>query len=247
MTNGLFFTLIIVFFFMLWLVGGGPTRPISFAGPFITPITNLGQTQSAYGPKVSGSITAGGSKISIGSKSAPEAGAVNAYASTAIPNTSAYAGKIFLSHYVSGTYSPDPSQEYLGLQVPNTTSQGVDISGWTVRSTVTGASARIPQGATLLTIGSVTIQDIILQPNSTAYVTTGMSPVNVSFERNACTNFLANQPHYAQCFADHSTEPGFFSGNWQIYLNKGERLWKNNSDTIELLDGNGKVVDSFSE
>ena len=240
MSDGMFFALIVGFFFVLWAVGGGPTRPISFAGPFITPITNVGQSQAGYGKKISGTGAVGGSSISIGSKSGPTTSTSN------IANTSPYTGKVILDHYVSGAPVPDPGQEYIGLQIPSAVTQGVDITGWTLRSTVTGNSAIIPQGATMLTIGRVTIAPIILQANNTAYITTGFSPVNVSYERNTCTGFLSIQSHYADCFAVRSIKPGFLSGNWQIYLNRGSRLWLNSHDTIELLDDGGRVVDSFS-
>ena len=45
----LFFLAMLVVFFVLWLAGGGPSKPISFAGPYITPITNVDQTQVGYG------------------------------------------------------------------------------------------------------------------------------------------------------------------------------------------------------
>ena len=240
MSDGMFFVGILGFFFVLWFIGGGPSRPISFAGPFITPITNAGQSQTGYGKKIAGSVSVGGSTISTGTQSGPST------STTKIPNTSPYTGKIFLDHYVNNAPVPDPSQEYLGLQVLNTVTQGIDITGWTIRSTVTGNSVSIPQGATMLTIGRVQIAPIILQASNIASITTGFSPVNVSYERNTCTNFLSIQSQYAECFAARSARPGFLSGNWQIYLNRGSRLWLNTGDTIELLDANGKVVDSFS-
>ena len=167
MGDGMFFAGIIGFFFILWLIGGGPTRPISFAGPFITPITNVGESQAGYGNKITGGVSIGGSSISVGTKSGPST------STTKISNTSPYTGKIFLDHYVSSDASPDPAQEYIGIRVLNTVSQGVDITGWTIHSTITGSSAVIPQGATMLTIGRVVIAPIILLANNTAYVTTG--------------------------------------------------------------------------
>ena len=48
-SDGLFFLGVIAFFFILWFATGGPTRPMSFAGPYITPITDVGTVSSGYG------------------------------------------------------------------------------------------------------------------------------------------------------------------------------------------------------
>jgi hypothetical protein len=229
MGDGLFFILGLIFFFILWMVSGGPTKPISFSGPFITPITNVGQTQSGYGPQVpGGTISAAG--VSVG----------------AIAKTSPYAGEVSLSHYVSGTGGTDPSQEYITMQTSVSNAQPVSISGWHLVSTASGMNVTIPDGVPILTLGTVTLQPILVQPNSTVTVTTGYSPVNVSYQENLCTNFLPNQQNYMGCFAAHSGDPSFLSGTWRVFLNKGVRIWKNNGETIELLDNSGKVVDSLS-
>ena len=44
---------IIIFFFILWVYSGGPAHPISFAGPYITPITDVGVSSTGYGNQVS--------------------------------------------------------------------------------------------------------------------------------------------------------------------------------------------------
>ena len=113
-------------------------KPISFAGPFITPITNVGQTQSGYGPALGGTISAEGSSV----VSVPEMGARLQEFRTLLHTPA----KVILTHSVSGTGSSDPSQEYLGLEVSDQTTQGINISWLEVVSTVTGASATIPQG-----------------------------------------------------------------------------------------------------
>ena len=240
MGDGLLFVIGIICFFILWVVGGGPSKPISFTGPFITPITNVGDTQNAYGSKipVGGSISAAGGSISVGEKSSASP--------TKIPNTSPYTGRVFLNHYVAGTGDPNPNHEYLSLQVAVGATQSINISGWSIVSTVTGVRALIPQGVQYLKLGTVVLQPIILPANTTATITTGFSPVNVSYEDNACSNFLSNQEQYAKCFAVHSNDSSFLSGTWRIYLNRSVRLWQNQRETIELLDQNGKVVDSFS-
>ena len=234
MSDGVFYTLVIVFFFLLWLASGGPTKPISFAGAFITPITNLGQTQSGYGPK-----------LTLNTKISAVGGSAGVSSSTGIPDTSPYAGDVVLTHSVSSD-GTDPAQEYIGLVVTDAEKQSVTISGWKLVSTVSGSSATIPQGVPTLKLGSVNLQPIVMTPGNQAYLTTGASPVNVSFEQNTCVNYISNAQNYTNCVTKNQSDSGFLTGTWRIYFDKSSRLWKDKGDTIELLDNSGKVVDSFS-
>jgi hypothetical protein len=255
MSDGLFFSLIILFFFVVWLAGGGPHRPISFAGPFITPITNTGETQNAYGPGLEGTLSAGG--VSVGTHapaaaapahtangtSAPSAVSTNT-GSDDIPNTSAYAGVVSLEHFVS-MGGANPQNEYVTLTVSAADTGSVMVTGWKLVSIKTGTQVTLPDGSTMLTLGSVSVSPIILQPGNTVTIITGYSPVNISYEENTCTNLLSNYSNYSHCFAEHASDKNFLTGNWQLYLNQPHTLWQK-SDTIELVDQNGKVVDSFS-
>ncbi len=238
MSDGLFFTLVVVFFFVLWVVSGGPSKPISFAGPFITPITNSNLTKTTSGSTIGSTISSDLNSSTSGGRSGTNA--------TGIPDTSSYSGHVVLTHYVSGLNSSNPEHEYLGLEVVGSAPESVDISGWTVKSTVSGASATIPLGVQMLQLGTVTLEPITLHQGDTAVITTGPSPVNVSFEQNGCSNYLTDALTYSQCFAAQNSDSNFLSGIWRIYLGKTYRLWKNSNDTIELLDGSGNVVDSFS-
>jgi hypothetical protein len=230
MGDGMLFLFGIIFFFILWVVSGGPTKPISFAGPFITPITNVGQTQSAYGPQVAlgGTLSAGGVSVGVEEK-----------------KTSPYANEVFLNHSINQLNS-NPNYEYLSLQVSGSNKQSVPISGWKLVSKTTGESAVIPQGVPLLTLGTVTLQPILLNPGATATITTGLSPVNVSYAENACINLLSDQQNYMGCVTGRRNDPNFIGNSWRIYLNKKVQIWKSSGDTIELLDSGGKVVDSYS-
>ena len=151
-----------------------------------------------------------------------------------------------LAHQVAGLSGTSPASEYLEIEVTSNSHSSIDVSGWKVVSTVTGASGTIPQGAQMLKLGPVSLQDIILKPGDKATITTGVSPVSVSFDQNTCANFLTQADAYNQCFANQSADANFLTGPWRIYLDKSARLWKNSGETIELIDSNGKIVDSFS-
>jgi hypothetical protein len=47
-TDALFVIMCIVFLFVAWVATGGPSRPISTAGPFITPVSRPGEESQGY-------------------------------------------------------------------------------------------------------------------------------------------------------------------------------------------------------
>ena len=243
MSDGLFFTVGLVFFFILWVASGGPTRPISFAGPFITPITNEGQTQIGYGPQLSlpetATISAVGGSVTAGERSATSS-------SSSITDTSPYAGQVILAHQVAGLSGTDPEKEYIEIELVSSAHSDVDISGWKVVSAVTGQGGEIPQGAQILKLGTISLQNIVLTPGAKATITTGASPVSVSFDENSCANYLSESSTYTQCVANESSSAGFLTGPWRIYLDETTRIWKNSDETVELVDSTGKIVDNFS-
>ncbi|MEK7602552.1 MAG: hypothetical protein AAB472_03640 [Patescibacteria group bacterium] len=47
-TDALFVVMCILFLFAAWVATGGPTRPVSTAGPYITPVTRSGEESQGY-------------------------------------------------------------------------------------------------------------------------------------------------------------------------------------------------------
>lgn len=232
-----FFLGVIAFFFILWLYTGGPTRPISYAGAYITPITGLGQTQVGYGPQIQikGIFNRGNVTIGSASSTAPQT-----------QNDSPYSSLVALAR-ATGTASA-PSG-YLQILVSSNAGKDVDITGWKIQSSATGASATIPTGALLLrTDAKNTQQEILLRPGDKADITSGTSPVGTSFEENKCIGYVltSKQSLYTPCLKQHANEGGFFTGTWYAYLNRSTSLWKPTSDSITVLDASGKTVGSFT-
>jgi hypothetical protein len=225
----LFFLGVMVFFFVLWLAGGGPTNPISFSGPFITPVTGIGQTQVGYGDTdwYKGGINVTGSLPSVRS---PEIrGSVQnieyqlgylqleskrqALFSTPSPKR----GTVTISG--GNTSSTNPDQEYIMLQASSSNTDPVTISGWKLTSIATDKTATIPRGTKLPTAGTLNpSEDIMLYPGERAYVITGESPIGGSFAENMCTGYLEqNQDFYPslgnRCPAPSDEFDKYFAGN----------------------------------
>ena len=61
-----------------------------------------------------------------------------------------------------------------------------------------------------------------------------------------CNNFLIEKTNYNYCQLNHKNDKDFFAADWRIYLARDETLWKSKREIIELLDQNGKLIDSVS-
>jgi len=61
-----------------------------------------------------------------------------------------------------------------------------------------------------------------------------------------CNNFLIEKANYSYCSQTHKNDKDFYSADWRIYLLRDETIWKDKRETIELLDQNGKLIDSIS-
>jgi len=61
-----------------------------------------------------------------------------------------------------------------------------------------------------------------------------------------CQGFINEKVHYSGCIALHRDDTDFFGTEWRVFLGRGQELWKNKLETIQLLDENGKIVDTVS-
>ncbi|MGE5540857.1 MAG: lamin tail domain-containing protein [Bacillota bacterium] len=187
--DGLFIITAIIFIFVAWVATGGPSRPVSTAGPYITPVTRPGEESQGY------RLLAPTNPIDVGSYPRQIGGAVptitrgpDPYTRT-ISGSSAYSSSIYLERSTVGPASGNPNQEYVSIM--NTGSQSVAISGWHLASKSTGASAYIGGGTETYRSGSVNVSSTItLKPGDKAIVLSGRSPVGASFRENICTGYL---------------------------------------------------------
>jgi hypothetical protein len=189
-TSDLFMFLgIFLLFFLIWVAGGGPNRPLSFSGPYLRPITSPGSGAEAYGnpnyPGFTTGITIGGWGATISSGGSG--------------TTTFSGGSSSLSRLVSlipDSYGPketDEDREYLTI----TASAEVSTEGWKLVSQKTGKGAPIPEGAQVPRSGSVNIlSPITLKAGESMIVVTGRSPVGVSFKENRCTGYFEERQDF---------------------------------------------------
>lgn len=205
-SDGLFILGVLLFFFILWFASGGPTRPISFAGPYITPITDIDSVQEGYGE--------GG--YWNGNVWSEFMGGAIGDSLTGVANPSPERGKVSVTS-AAGAYATDPDQEYVMIRATGDTP--VDITGWRVVSGASGRGARIPEGAALLRSGRLSDTGrIVLEPGDEAYIITGESPNGVSFKENKCSGYFARRQEYApplqlRCPSAASEFDAHYTGN----------------------------------
>jgi hypothetical protein len=177
---------------------GGPTHPLSFAGPFLSEPSPLGSGTYIGLPRAPFSI--GGSEVALLS---PDAGGgfssgLGTLSGVAFGTPSSYQGVVTLSHYVSGAGSSDPEHEYLQLSLSRSAPGPVSISGWELESAASGNAAVIPQGTEIPLSGTIqAIQPIVLAPGDSAVIDSGESPIGASFRENECTGYYGQfQPFF---------------------------------------------------
>ncbi len=190
-SDGLFFVGILAFFFILWFVSGGPMKPISFAGPYITPVTNANTVQSGYGAGATTKTSASTGSPLVQIQNIQNSVAQlqrNASTVRAFGQASPYQGQVKVTSQGNAS-ATDPAKEYVIIR--NNGKEPIDITGWTISSSANALSERIPRGALIPSKGSVNdMSDIMLAPGDQAFVHTGESPLGISFRENMCIGYL---------------------------------------------------------
>lgn len=116
---------------------------------------------------------------------------------------SPYHGKINLS-YVSGLNNPDPNMEYIYLYTNLLKNEKANISGWYLKSEITGNYASIGKVSLLPFPFTKTEDDIILKNGDNVILTKGFSPIGIAFRTNKCTGYFEEKTRfypslYRQC------------------------------------------------
>lgn len=102
---------------------------------------------------------------------------------------SPYYGKVRLSN-ISGLKNSNPDKQYISLYTNLKAGETVRITGWYLRSELTGYQTVIGQAALLPFPFTQSLSDIVLQQGDRAYLTKGFSPIGISFRTNKCTGYF---------------------------------------------------------
>lgn len=198
----------VIFVFVLialaWFFTGGYNHPISFQGPWLNPITNIGGDVTGYGPQYlsNSNQTSQNNLPADVQKESPNVTGNETYTIkqtyTQIKDNiadSIYKDEIYL--YSGGATYNDPQQEYLEISASSNNKNKILITGWRVKSAVSGQSYDIGNGVYLPYIGQVNSdQAIYLNPGEKAIISTGKSPTGYSFKENKCTGYFQQFQSY---------------------------------------------------
>src|SRR3989344_4746282 len=81
-----------------------------------------------------------------------------------------------------------------------------------------------------------------LRPCTAPITSSPPSSVNAS-----CAAFIADTLNYNSCIDNHRLDADFYAKReWRVFLGRDSKLWRNERETIQLLDQNGKMVDLYS-
>ena len=189
-----FFVGVFAFIFLLWVATGGPTHPIAFGGPKLALPGALGGGTYLSLPRAPFAIGTGDYSLpDVSSGGGSGSGQqLPVITGSSFGSPSSYRSLISLNHSVSGAGSSDPANEYVYLQTSYNSNTPVDVSGWTLVSESTGATAVIPKGTEVPTTGIVNpAQDIILPSGVRVVIASGRSPIGASFRENKCIGYFS--------------------------------------------------------
>ncbi len=109
-------------------------------------------------------------------------------------------GEVLIQDY-SAARSSVPSQEYIVIYASSANPGPITLSGWQLRSPITGRGAYIGGGIEVPHPGEAdTLQPIKLNPGDSAVITTGRSPIGASFRENECSGYLAQFQYFTPSF-----------------------------------------------
>lgn len=199
---------IFAFAFILWLATGGPNRPISFAGPYLTPMTTIGDVDGDYGEDdaTNGDNSSGTSWW----------GSWNDEDATIWGTVSPFKDQVRIA---SGSSATDASREYVVIRASSGT-KDVSITGWQIMSMKTGATVIIPQSQIIAAQAGTA--DIILDAGQEVIISSSVSPIGASFRENSCTDYLTQGRTFtpslrASCPAPLDELGAFFEGDAAAY------------------------------
>ncbi len=185
MNDAFFYLGVLIFFFILWVYSGGPTHPLSFAGPYITPITDVGVEQVGYGDSLSSTTRAyfgTYSGIGTGTRSS---------GTSALPRDVLSPRNGTVSFDSLNPQGSSASTEYIGVR--NNGNVEVDVTDWQIVDAGNGNSIRIPFGSRNQ---NVSPQRVVLSSGQSVVIATG------SRENSNSTSYYGNWNSYLNLSRD---------------------------------------------
>ena len=98
-------------------------------------------------------------------------------------------GDVFITNIIAAK-EPNPNREYIEIVASRTNTSDINISGWKLRNSL-GKEIEVARADKLAYVGKLNNEeDLLLSPGERVIITTGSSPVGVSFQVNKCSGYL---------------------------------------------------------
>ena len=189
--------LFIAFFvglFILWLVGGGPNRPLSQAGlftSFMPGIPSVPDSELRAGDDTDLEDTDDVQRELEDVQEELERVQAELERIKLLGETSPFEGTVTIRKSTTGLRRTNPKEEYVELRISSRNDTRLSLAGWSIENAVTKAKYTIPDAAILPQFGSVSYeQPILAAPGDSLFIVSGRSPVGVSFRTNMCTGYF---------------------------------------------------------
>ncbi len=202
------FIIIFVGLWVVWYFTGGPQRYESQGGLYIKQPESPFDTKWDVYTNTTKSLTfftQGNSNDSTSVQDTLEK-------AQELAGSSVYKDKIVLKN--GNARSTNPNEEYLVLETSGKNTNRIDITGWYLKSAVTGNTLQIKKASGLPITSNVNNEnDIFVGPSEKIYITTGRSPIGVSFKTNICTGYLEQFQDFTPTLSRQCPKPEFNSLN----------------------------------
>lgn len=97
---------------------------------------------------------------------------------------------------------PGTEQEYVIIESTTGDPDPIIMTGWSLQSALTRARVSLPQAAATFVVGAPnTLGPVALVPGGRAIVSSGISPVGVSFRENMCSGYLGQLQPFSPPFS----------------------------------------------
>ena len=146
--------------------------------------------------------------------------------------------------------------EYFIVSLKTKSGKPINLSGWSV-SLNGDQRLKLPEATKEFKQGDINeLEEIVIAEESQLFITTGASPVGVSFGENRCIGLLSKYQNftpalppaplgyesYNLCLTERKNEKNFLSNRWRIYLGFQNEMWNGPGEIITLLDENGQEL-----
>lgn len=254
----IFFVIALILF---WLLSGGPQKAWEVGKHLGNPVGLLFEdatssdstirlpwqpTEMTRGPDISDYVGVADSELARSNTQTESRTELQQFG-----DPSPYTGTVHITNRVTGR----ADEEFIELQASG--SAAVGVSNWSLQSAMSGVRVYIGNATPAFISGVVNpVASIFLSPGERVIVSSGPSPLGVSFRENICTGLLQQYQRftpplqsswiqgvsYNDCVHAHYSDPSFPLPTWRVFLHSSLSLWRQN-DVIRLLDASGRVVD----